>query len=235
MNVKFHPAARAEFPEARICYEERSRLSGAAFTQDVAGAISRIAESPTRYRRSIPMKCLTYSECADWCAERGFPTRHSEGYVAGPDPDLQSPRFHFVEFSHPMDSGRKVWLARFLYSLLEPSPELLIWLGNWAVWESSQHMPLFTRFRQALGERRPLIEAPGHLLAPAESDDAVSIIAVSLLFILDCHVLSASGRDAVFTSHDEFGWFASRDASIAQRVRKQMEASSIESTDTNTA
>ncbi|SRR6266568_2734089 len=181
------------------------------------------------------MKFLTYSECADWCAQRGFPTRHFEGYVVGPDPDLQSPPFHFVEFSHPTDSGRKVWLARFLYSLLEPSPELLIWLGDWTVWESGQHIPLFTRFRQALGEQRPLIEAPGHLVTPAEADDAISIITVSLLFIWNCHVLSASGRDAVFTSHDEFGWFASRDASVTERVREQMENVSIGNTDTNMA
>jgi hypothetical protein len=35
-------------------------------------------------------------------------------------------------------------------------------------------MPLFTRFREAFGEKRPLIEAPGHLLTPGEADDAVS-------------------------------------------------------------
>src|SRR2546426_10068296 len=107
------------------------------------------------------MQCLTYSECAEWCSRRGFPTRHIEGYLVGPHPDIRSPPFHFVEFSPPTDSGRKVAFGRFLYSLIEPAPELLFWLGDWEVWPSSQHMPLFTRFRQALGESRPLIEAPG--------------------------------------------------------------------------
>jgi hypothetical protein len=117
-----------------------------------------------------------------------------------------------------------VWLARFLYSLLQPSPELLIWLGDWAVWPSSQHMPLFTRFREAFGEKRPLIDAPGHLLTPEEEDDAVSIMSVALLFSWNCQVLSGCGRDAVFVSHDEFGWFASRDPVVAGIAEKKIGA-----------
>ena len=173
------------------------------------------------------MRLLSYSQCAEWCSQRGFPTRKIEGYIAGPDPDLQSPEFHFVKFTRPVDSGRKIWLARFLYSLLEPSSELLIWLGDWAVWPSSQHMPLFTRFREAFGEKRPLIEAPGHLLTPEEADDAISIISVSLLFMWNCHILSDTGRDAVFISHDEFGWFATRDLSVAETAREKIRDASL--------
>jgi len=173
------------------------------------------------------MKFLTYSQCAEWCALHGFPTNQNEGYIVGPDPDLQSPPFHFAEFTPPIDSGQKVWLAKFLYSLFQPSAELLIWLGDWAVWQSGQHMPLFTRFRQALGENRPLIEAPGHLVTADDADGAISIISVSLLFTWNCHVLSGAGRDAVFLSHDEFGWFASRDQSITESVRQKMDAAAL--------
>jgi hypothetical protein len=168
------------------------------------------------------MRFLTYAESADWCSRHGYATRQREGHRVGPDPDIPASEFHSVEFALPIDSGRKVWLARFLYELLAPSPELLIWLGDWAVWPSSQHMPLFSRFRQALGEHRPLIEAPGHLVTPDEIEDAVSILTVSLLFFWNCHLLTASGRDVVFVSHDEFGWFASRDASVADSVRQQL-------------
>jgi hypothetical protein len=87
-------------------------------------------------------------------------------------------------------------------------------------------MPFFTRFRQAFGEDRPLIEAPGHLVTPEEVEDALSILVVSVQFCWDCHVLSAAGRDAVFVSHDEYGWFASRDASIAEAVSKRLQATS---------
>jgi hypothetical protein len=93
-----------------------------------------------------------------------------------------------------VDSGKKVWLARFLYALVPPSPELPIWLGDWAVWPSSQHMPLFTRFREAFGEKRPWIDAPGHLLKPEEANDAISIISVALLFFWDCHLIPDATR-----------------------------------------
>jgi hypothetical protein len=138
-----------------------------------------------------------------------------------------------VEFAPPADSGRKVAFARFLQSLLDPAPELLYWLGDWAVWPSSQHMPLFNRFRQALGERRPLIEAPGQLLTPDELDDATSILIVSLQFVWDCHVLTASGRDAIFVSHDEYGWFATRDASVAVTVHRRLTDEWSENAGTN--
>lgn len=179
------------------------------------------------------MRCLTYSECAEWCGHRHFPTRHKEGYLVGPYPDLDSPPFHFVDFALPTDSGRKVAFGRFLYSLIDPAPELLSWLGDWDVWPSSQHMPLFTRFRQAHGESRPVIDAPGHLLAPDEADDAVSVLVVSLQFVWNCHMLTSSGRDAVFVSHDEFGWFASRDEAVAESVRRKIEEIWNETVDTN--
>ena len=166
------------------------------------------------------MRFLTYAESAEWCSRRSYPIRLAEGNIIGPD--IRPPEFQRVEFAVPTDSGRKVWLARFLYGLLGPSPELLIWIGDWAVWPSSQHMPLFSRFRQAFGECRPLIEAPGHLVTPSEIEDGISILTTSLLFFWDCHVLTASGRDIVFVSHDEFGWFGSRASSVAGSVGRQL-------------
>jgi hypothetical protein len=99
---------------------------------------------------------------------------------------------------------------------------LLIWLGDWAVWPDRQHMPLFSRFRQAFGEHRTLIEAPGHIVAPDEIEDGVSILITSVLFVWDCHLLTSSGRDALFVCHDEWGCFGSRDASVASSVGEQL-------------
>ena len=156
------------------------------------------------------MRFLTYQECGTWCADRDFPTCKVPGTIVGPEPDLREPTFSFAQFDIPPDSGEKVALARKLHSLLDPKAETLFWLGDWAVWPSSQHMPLFTRWREAFGETRPLIEAPGQLLGPHEVDDAVSLFVVSLQFIWDCHALCGSGSDAIHVSHDEYGWFASR-------------------------
>jgi hypothetical protein len=111
-----------------------------------------------------------------------------------------------VAIQYPDDSGRKVLLAREVISRLAGGAEVLLWLGHWTVWPNSQHMPLFTRFREAFGESRPLIEPPGHLFQARETDDAVSVLAIAMLFFWDCQVFPENGPVFV-TSHDEWNAF----------------------------
>lgn len=149
------------------------------------------------------MRCLTYRECADWCRDHGYPVIDAD-YYGRPAPTVRE-LFPEIPLRYPADSGQKVELAR---AIVRSMPgELLFWVGEWAVWPSSQHMPLFTRLREAWGEKRPLIEAPGHLLGQEELDDAVSILAISLLFIWDCHVFSKKLSPIFFCSHDEWNGF----------------------------
>jgi hypothetical protein len=168
------------------------------------------------------MKFLTHNECAAWSSDHGFLAELREHRTGVPRLDELTGSFHAVKFPTPTDSGRKVAFAHLLYSLFDPSNTLLIWLGNWSVWPSSTHMPLFARFRQAFGEDRPLIEIPGQLVAQGESDDAISLITIALQFVWDCHVFSGSGRDVAFISHDEHGWFASRDRSVYDAAERQI-------------
>lgn len=150
--------------------------------------------------------------------------------VSDRHPALNSPEFQFVKFDVPADSGRRVWLSSFLDDLVQPSEDRLIWLGSWDVWPSSRHLPLFDRLRGALGESRPLAAAPGSLASSDEREDAISVVCVALLFTRDCHILSNSGRDAVCFSHDEYGWFASRDVGTAAIVRTKLEDVGLKST-----
>src|SRR5262249_46936563 len=107
------------------------------------------------------MRFLTPTQWQDWCSTRQIPLRES-GWVR---PNICADHFHIVDVPYPPDSGAKTGLARLLFSLVVPDPETLVLVDDWDVWPSSQHMPLFTRFRQALGENRPLIESPGHLVS----------------------------------------------------------------------
>lgn len=147
------------------------------------------------------MRCLTYVECEQWCLERGYPVAVNAHY-GRPEPDVRR-TFGRVDLVYPVDSGRKVTLARDAIKCLQGDDEILLWVADWAVWPSSQHMGLFTRFREALGERRRLIEAPGQVLLAHEFDDAVSVLSLALLFIWDCHVFGGVGRPVFFCSHDE--------------------------------
>ena len=62
------------------------------------------------------------------------------------------------------------------------------------------------------------------MIPASERDDAVSILVLSVLYLWNCHVLSAKGDQALFVSHDEYGWFAVRgDGSLepANRLLEQ--------------
>jgi hypothetical protein len=163
------------------------------------------------------MQFLSPVEWQAWCVARQVPLREA-GWIR---PDLRANGNHIAKLEYPNDSGRKVVLARRLIPLIASEGESLVLVDDWAVFESCQHLPLFTRFREALGERRPLIEAPGHLVDPAEIDDAISIVAICLFYFWDCYGISASGRDAFYISHDEYCYFASRDVDVTNRVASE--------------
>ena len=168
------------------------------------------------------MRFVTPAECVTWCDARGYATTvfpgHSQPTVADPA------SFVFASFEPPQDSGRKVALSRVLISLLEPADEYLLWLGEWGVWESSQHMPLVSSLRQAHAEHRPLHETPAFLFTPAERDAAQSFLLIALVFFWDCHVLSCSGAEAIHISHDEHGWYGSRTALQTARAEHRLSA-----------
>lgn len=147
------------------------------------------------------MRCLSYQECADWCRSHGYPVLEADAH-GRPSPAVRK-SYRRIELAYPDDSGSKVDLARAVVRWMVASGDLMLWVADWAVWPSSQHMPLFTRFREAFGEDRPLIEAPGHLVNREQADDATSILAVALLFVWDCHVFSETQGPVFFCSHDE--------------------------------
>ena len=146
--------------------------------------------------------CLTYQECLDWCRKRGYPATEADKF-GRPAPAVKE-QFHQVPLIYPKESGPKVELAISMIDWMSSSNEILLWVSDWAVWHEYHHMPLFTRFREAFGERRPLIEAPGHLVDKKDFDDAVSVLATSLLFLWDCHVFADNERRVYVCSHDEW-------------------------------
>jgi hypothetical protein len=161
------------------------------------------------------MQILSNEECVAWCGQRNYPTYETAG-CSVPRASERPEGFHLVPFRIPDDSGRKVWLARLLVSVLDPEPELLLWVSDWSVWPNCEHLPLFYRLRSALGEKRPLIEAPGHVLTPDDADDAVSLLSTCLFFIWGAHLIHASGRDAIHIDHHDRGWFGSEDPKKAE-------------------
>lgn len=148
------------------------------------------------------MRFLTRAECLAWCSAQGQPDTLNEALenVAG------THAVHY--FRIPEDAHARVVLCRELWARCgsHGASTSLLWVTEWSVWPSGEHMPLFTRWRQALGEHRPLLEVPGHLVTwPADNDDGLSVLVVSMGFLWDCRIHSDNGT-SFFISHDEYGY-----------------------------
>lgn len=146
------------------------------------------------------MQFLRAEESGAWSARRGYRLNESFGRpVAG---EILTPlRFHI-----PADAGARVTLARTLWETIgADAPEVLVWVTEWGVWPSGEHVALAEAARRGLGATGTLGESPGHLTRLGESDAGLSVLCLAVLFLWDCWVLPADRRPAVFVSHDEFG------------------------------
>ena len=153
------------------------------------------------------MRFLTEPECRTWALQRKYPLGERPYTVLA-----DAPRFSCVSFTIPGDAGARVALARAAwYSVGSGQPETMLWVTDWSVWPSSEHMPLAASMRRGLGEERSIQEAPGCIAMLGEDDQALSVLITAVLFLWDCWLLSTNGRLAVFFSHDECGTVCSRD------------------------
>jgi hypothetical protein len=151
------------------------------------------------------MRCLTPAECAEWCRRYGYPVVDADAY-GRPSPDV---RRHFAEIKlEPFgDMGELVVRARQIMEWMTRDGDVLLWVQHWAVWSSLQHIPLFTRFRQGVGEPRTLLEAPGHVITAADLDDGISVLAMALWFLWDCAVFSERRGPVFVCSYDAWDSF----------------------------
>jgi hypothetical protein len=163
---------------------------------------------------------LTSEQCGLWAAQHGFP------FSGPPDREsLEAEGYRSTEFEIPTDAGRRVALARLLWEAgARNRPESLLWIMEWSVWPSGEHLPLALALRSAFGGNRTLREAPGHLFRSDEDDAGLSFLVVSLLFLWDACLLSASGDLAVVLSHDEYGSAFARTPDVWLPLEKRLAA-----------
>jgi hypothetical protein len=153
----------------------------------------------TRSDSGRSMRFLSSDECTEWCESVGAPLP-TELRATSPAHGLTK-----TNFSIPADAGHRVALCNLLWNLDPPGTreETLVWITDWSVWPSGEHMPLFLKWRAAFGESRPLIEAPGLLMQSGDAD-GLSTLVVCALFLWDCWMYTGS-QMIVLLSHDGFG------------------------------
>jgi hypothetical protein len=142
------------------------------------------------------MEVLSREETALWCQRHEIALNH-RGL-----PELSDAA---AKFKIPEDAQKRVALVSQAMRVFRDAPLFLVWFTEWHVWQSGERMHIFDRFRMSYGEKRPLIQSPGHILHQAEMDDAVSLVTLGVLFLWDCYVVTPNRANLVFFSHDEFG------------------------------
>jgi len=146
------------------------------------------------------MRFITVPEATDWARAHGYPFQ-----PFGIQTRLECGSFRTRRYAIPEDAGARVALCRSLWeSIVRGQPEALLWVTEWGVWPSGEHMPLIRILRTAHGESRPLIEAPALQFRASDDDAAFSFFILSALFLWDCYLLAPSGESGAFLSHDEF-------------------------------
>jgi hypothetical protein len=146
------------------------------------------------------MRFLRTDQCADWCQGHGYQLPSQLGGHRSPESHAQH------EFALPADAGQRVALCRLLWNLADSGPvtDRLLWINEWGVWPSSEHLPLFMRWRAGFGERRSLADAGGQLIQQGDDDDGLSVLIMACLFLWGCWMYSEQGM-IVALSHDEGG------------------------------
>jgi len=124
-----------------------------------------------------------------------------------PQPDFTEQQGR--DFKIPEDAGKRIVLLNELFQGIPAEQETLLWFTDWGIWRSGERPHMFERFRDSYGEHRWLSEAPAYVFNPSEREDIISFVGFSILFLWDCHVLTANGDSWLFLSHDEIGWICS--------------------------
>lgn len=138
------------------------------------------------------MKCITHDESLAWMQAHGLDS-------LGVHQQMSS-RW---SLRIPGDSGRKISLAR---SVLDwfPQTDCLLLVKCWGIWPSAENPRLCQLVRCALGENRPLQDAPGHLFHAIERDDLECVLDLCLYNFWDAILVTSEASSLVTLSHDEW-------------------------------
>lgn len=97
--------------------------------------------------------------------------------------------------------------------------ELTLDITGWMVWPSCEHFDLFDRYRQSLGETRPLWEAPVHVFNDSEKAVFGSILCMVLYFSWDAEIWCPTAGIYLSIDHDDSLTLRCADSGVVDRVR----------------
>ena len=141
------------------------------------------------------MKVLTFPESLAWIQQAGFVIQNNT--------PIFLPPFQSCVLQIPASAGKQVFISRIIARDVVPPGVVLLLITESGIWPSRENLNLFTKFREAFKEMRPLEVAPGHLFEMSEREDLISFLLLLLIFGWGGFVLCENTSIALNISHDE--------------------------------
>jgi hypothetical protein len=161
------------------------------------------------------MNCLTPNECSDWLRVLGI--------VESPYSQDAAVEDFCFQFEPPIKPSRLTAFTRNLFNTFGEFSGALVVFTDWALYRPDE-MALIDSLRRGHGERRPLIDAPGHLFGSAEQAEAIAHCYLAVIFGWTAYLYLPSGAATALFWEGDLVDFWSADASLTQAVRGAIQA-----------
>ena len=149
------------------------------------------------------MQCFTPTECSEWLRQRDIAEAPHGAPVS--------------QFGLPKEAGRIIAFTRSLFLAFGDFPGGLLVFTDWALYKPDE-MTLIDSLRRGHGERRPLIEAPGHVFTPAEVSEAIGQSYLPIIFAWSSYMYLASGLATVYFWEGDLVDFWTSDSGTTKKV-----------------
>jgi hypothetical protein len=133
------------------------------------------------------MKCLTNTEQNEWLTRRAIVERPYGTNEASK---------HYVQFYSPKNFRGIESFTHHLSDLFLAGSEALLVFEDWPFYQPYE-MRLVDHVRSAFGEKRNLIDAPGHLFTAEEGDDLIGLFSLGVAFEWTSYLYFAKNKATV--------------------------------------
>lgn len=161
------------------------------------------------------MKFLTEDAARSWCNAQNIQI------ILCRDDQRTDDYSDLYRIQSPRDTGKMVWLSKLLIRTVDFRTDCLLWIMDWSIWPSCEHLPLINTLRAAFGDASGLSKTPAHLLAQNESDFGISVLFLAQAFYWNVFFTGASGSTSFYISHDEYILFRSSNREVVELYRNE--------------
>jgi hypothetical protein len=163
------------------------------------------------------MRFLTAAECASEVKRLGIEV----------DPVVGPPGTHrdsvTAELMVPKHCGQQAHIINVLFDEYRGDASLLLWLRDWGIFMGEEYPEIWLAIRERYGERRPIIEAPGHLFSSGERGLARGMARLAMLFGWDADLICdpVSSIQLISLTHDGAVWIVA-EANIVGSLQSKL-------------